>query len=615
MEALTLSNTLGLWALVGIPIVLLIHFLQRQSQELTISTLFLLEQMQRESVEGRRFERIRSSLPLWLQLLMVLLITWLLVQPRWLRSDSVQPIAVVLDNSASMSAFESEARTNLLGELNRLAGNVALAEYYVIESTLSAGNIYRGTELSELDAALPKWTPSAGEHEFEPSLRVARNLVGKDGLVFLVTDHPHEDLPFNASLLAVGSQKPNVGFAGLRVEEKGGQPRWTAMIRNYQDEPVEREWFLAVDTQRSTPQKIQLGPGQIRAVEGPFPENAEFCTLHLSEDAFTPDNVLPLARPKPRELLIAPVVAPELLEEFNQMAQSIADSRIATGAEGEPDPDIYVMSYDPLRPATPDGNAIVFLEHFLKDSRVLTERLVSENHSLMDHLNWEPLIVRRSIQIPRKDGDEVLLWQDSRPLIMLRSFEGKQQLLFNFDLKGSNALKLPAFIVLVHRFAESVRQKKPALERKVLETGQALNLNLAQNPEAEPAPLQVSFKSWDGKNDFERTVLPEDIPRQQAPIYPGYLTVRHQGEPILVASTFFADTREADLSKAASQNGLQGLETALVERHTETDSNWVLWLLILALVLVFSWGWMAWRQSRVRQTSEDEEFPAGEMAR
>ena len=100
--------------------------------------------MQRESVEGKRFERIRSSVPLWLQLLMVLLLTWLLVQPRWLRQDSVQPLAVVLDNSASMTAYLDEAGEDLEVALRKMSESVARTEFYVIESTLSSGSLYRG---------------------------------------------------------------------------------------------------------------------------------------------------------------------------------------------------------------------------------------------------------------------------------------------------------------------------------------------------------------------------------------------------------------------------------------------------------------------------------------
>ena len=73
---LIFANPLGFWALLGIPAVLLIHFLQRESRRLPISTLFLLEHIDRESVKGRQFDRLRQSIPLWLQLLGVVILTW-----------------------------------------------------------------------------------------------------------------------------------------------------------------------------------------------------------------------------------------------------------------------------------------------------------------------------------------------------------------------------------------------------------------------------------------------------------------------------------------------------------------------------------------------------------
>src|SRR2546423_8253997 len=102
---LIFANPLGLWALLGIPAILLIHFLQRESRRVTVSTLFLLEQLNPISAQGRRLERLRNSAPLWLQLLAVLLATWLLTQPRWVRKDSTQSIVVALDSSISMTVF------------------------------------------------------------------------------------------------------------------------------------------------------------------------------------------------------------------------------------------------------------------------------------------------------------------------------------------------------------------------------------------------------------------------------------------------------------------------------------------------------------------------------
>ncbi|MEI7928904.1 MAG: BatA domain-containing protein [Verrucomicrobiales bacterium] len=103
---ITLANPYGLWALIGLPVVIAIHFLQRKSIVLHVSTLFLLEKTQRESASGRRFDRLMNSVPLWMQLLAILLLTWLLCEPRYQKPRSTQRIAVVLDSSASMAVFK-----------------------------------------------------------------------------------------------------------------------------------------------------------------------------------------------------------------------------------------------------------------------------------------------------------------------------------------------------------------------------------------------------------------------------------------------------------------------------------------------------------------------------
>ena len=75
-------NLWGLLALLGIPLVLIIHMLQRNSQKIPSSTLFLLDAVEPLSRSGRRLEKLKSSLSMWLQLLCVLLLTWLLIKPQ-----------------------------------------------------------------------------------------------------------------------------------------------------------------------------------------------------------------------------------------------------------------------------------------------------------------------------------------------------------------------------------------------------------------------------------------------------------------------------------------------------------------------------------------------------
>jgi hypothetical protein len=88
----TFGNPAGFLALLAIPAILAIHFLQRESRRVATSTLFLLEQLAPESAEGRHFERLRNSMPLWMQLAAACLATWLLADPRWVRPDAAQHV-------------------------------------------------------------------------------------------------------------------------------------------------------------------------------------------------------------------------------------------------------------------------------------------------------------------------------------------------------------------------------------------------------------------------------------------------------------------------------------------------------------------------------------------
>src|ERR1043165_3348306 len=99
------ANPLGLWALLGLPVILAIHFLQQRARVARTSTWFLIEKLSPDSARGRTWDRIRSSRILWLQLASVLLAAWVLAEPRWVRAESAQTVVIVLDASASMEAF------------------------------------------------------------------------------------------------------------------------------------------------------------------------------------------------------------------------------------------------------------------------------------------------------------------------------------------------------------------------------------------------------------------------------------------------------------------------------------------------------------------------------
>ncbi|MFT4177230.1 MAG: BatA domain-containing protein [Luteolibacter sp.] len=573
---LTLANPLGLLALLGIPVVLAIHFLQRKAVPLPVSTLFLLERTQRDSASGRRFDRLISSIPLWMQLLSVLLIAWLLSEPRYRKPSSVQRIALVMDSSASMSVFKQAALDRISSEIPRLQSGAASLDFTVLESVAGRPRLYSGNSFEDLKTRLAHWQPSDGLNDPGQSLRLARSLVSRDGTVIYVTDTPQENLPYEALQIAVGEPIDNVGFTGVSFSQEQGALVWRALVRNYSSTDQTRSWSVHTSSGGSETRPFTLAPGALITLQAAFPADAENVRVILSPDRFTLDDVLPLVRPRPKSLAISSTTSPAHADLTEKLTRALDSVVPATPGNA----DLTIASYDPLDPALPDTHAIIFVSDDTRAGQYLKGGIVAEPHPLLNGLNWQALLVRETIQLPRQSTDQVLLWQDQRPLIFLRETSGKRQLFFNFDLHLSNAASQPAFIVLLSRFAESLRNLKVAPVSANLETRQPIAL--ASVPDI---PLSRTATDPTGKP------LPDSalgFPHS-APISPGFLTITQNNLPLLTAAVHFGDTREADFSSCAKNDPLPTAPKTLIEHNTKPDPLRQLWLLLLLAALLISW--------------------------
>lgn len=235
---LIFGNPWGFLGLLGIPLLVLIYYLRRRAKVETITTLFLLGRTQRETKAGRRFETFSNSLPFWLQILAVLILTWLLVQPKYGNHRVTQQIAIVMDSSASMQAVKASLPEKLKESLEKLKGSSDHASYIVLDHNPRSPRIYQGDELEELVKRLEEWNPRDGALDPRPVLRIARSLVGPSGVVVYATDHDGRPLPAGAQRLALGEAKANCGFTGATVNP--GEATWTAILRNYGDSPQTR---------------------------------------------------------------------------------------------------------------------------------------------------------------------------------------------------------------------------------------------------------------------------------------------------------------------------------------------------------------------------------------
>ena len=565
---------------------LAIHFLQRKAIEIPVPALFLLERTQRDAASGRRLERLIPSIPLWMQLLAVLLLAWFLAEPRFPKSGSVQRIAVVVDSSASMGVFKKEMLARLEAELPSFQGPATTMQLTVLESAPNRPRLYAGDSAKDLRAVLEKWQPLEGIIDPTQAIRLARSLVSRDGTVIYLTDTPVESLPFDARLMAVGAPIANVGFTGVNFSSADGTLVWEALVRNYGKSAADRTWTLQSSRGVTAARPIHLEPGALLTLQAAFPQDASDVSLVLSGDRFTLDDTLPLVAPKPKTLAIFTATSPANADLSQKLLRAL-DAAIATNDAATAD--LSIISYDPLDPVLPPGNSIVSVNDSTKAGAYLKGGIVAAANPLMDHLNWQSLLVRETIELERSPSDTVLLWQDKRPLIFLREspatkeHPASRQLCFNFDLHLSNAAQQPSFIVLLHRFAETLRDAKVAPASLMLETNQPLKITAAPD-----APLEVTVRDINGKP------LPKgSASATHAPPVPGFLTARQNAKPLLDAAVFFADTREADFSACGSSEAALGDRKSAIERHTKPDPLWRIWILLLLAALIASWKFIA----------------------
>src|SRR5690606_18055935 len=116
---------------------------------------------------------------------------------------------------------------------------------------------------------------------------------------------------------------------------------------------------------------------------------------------------------------------------------------------------LTIAFYDPLLPLLPEGPAILFLHEPAPPpgAALLRGPAIAARAPLLSGLIWDGLLTGEGFGIPESVQDRPLLWQGERRLIFRRG----QQLFIGFDPVQSNATRLPAFVILLHRFVASVR--------------------------------------------------------------------------------------------------------------------------------------------------------------
>lgn len=213
-----------LWALLAIPIVILLHFIRARKKRQDVSALFLWKQAKEQAETRRRFS---PSWLLALQLAFVTLAALALAQPNVVLANRPDRILIV-DTSASMAARDSEGvrlerAVNQAKTLGRSAGQVAL-----IRASTEAQVVQPLTNsVADVETSLDALVAVDDTANLERAVSLARSL-SPTAEVHVFTDQTLSES--NLTLHSIRGDALNLGISAL---ELGLQQLFVSVVSNH----------------------------------------------------------------------------------------------------------------------------------------------------------------------------------------------------------------------------------------------------------------------------------------------------------------------------------------------------------------------------------------------
>jgi Ca-activated chloride channel homolog len=213
-----------LWALLAIPVVILLHFIRARKKRQDVSALFLWKQAKEQAETRRRFS---PSWLLALQLAFVTLAALALSQPNIVLANRPDRILIV-DTSASMAARDSEGvrlerAVNEAKTLGRSAGQVAL-----IRASTEAQVLQPLTNsVADVEASLDALVAADETANLERAVSLARSL-SPTAEVHVFTDQTLSEA--NITLHSIQGDALNLGISAL---ELGLQQLFVSVVSNH----------------------------------------------------------------------------------------------------------------------------------------------------------------------------------------------------------------------------------------------------------------------------------------------------------------------------------------------------------------------------------------------
>lgn len=458
---------LNLWALwiaaAVVPALLILYFLKLRRREQLVPSTLLWKRAVQDLQVNAPFQRLRKSLLLLLQLLVLALVIFALARPivETTVADE-ERLVLLIDRSASMNAVEAggdtrleqakEQAVRLVKTLNRrtdgwralftLTGAPAKTQVMVIGFADRASVVAPfTTNTSELEDVIRSITPTEGGTDLSEALELAEAYMAPPTMttdktpvsaeapakLVLVSDGKIsglDDLVLRSGTMEriqIGATRDNVGITTLRTQRNYEQPERLSVflsITNFGPEPVATDVSIYVDNVLRDTTPLTLA-GRTAAAEDandespseaatqgvsfrmPVPDAAVIEARLSRSDALTVDDRAWAVVPPPRKLRVLVVTEKNALLDFVLSGLPLAEFPFITPAQWEAN----------------DGGAYWTEDQCLYDT-VIFDKVQPEALPLGNYLFLRALPPFEGLTVTeQQENHNVIWWDETHPVL------------------------------------------------------------------------------------------------------------------------------------------------------------------------------------------------------
>ncbi|HSR70621.1 MAG TPA: BatA domain-containing protein [Acidobacteriota bacterium] len=603
----------GLLILAGVPALLAIYFLQRRLRRRQVSSLMLWTTPRLPQQGGRKWRRLRTPPPFWLELLIIALLALAAASPHFKLSENRRPLAVVLDDSFSMRAGEPQSpRERALQALLEEAGGGRHAPFHLVLAGQEASLLARDLENEEqLEQELASWKCQASRADLPSGIALARRLAGELGRVLVLSDQAPGSVPSqgeeSGAAMPGEAQQTRAGASNY-VQWSFGRPMGNLALVNAGRSKATRRNFVEVanwgpsplsltvtietlDSRQAGPQpftvvgsaeqRLEVQAGRISRLVFEVPSDRPVRVSLPGDSLGADDQVLLLPENRPKVRAAVKIEDPDLRQLLERALDASGQALLV-----EERPEILFLGagdppQDPLAEARRPWRF-----HIPAQSGAVPQAgplVVDRTHPLGQGLSLSAAIWAAS---PGPLPGTPVISSDNIPLVSARrALDASFDLWMRLYPPASNVQRTADWPIFFFNLLTWRQDMRPGPQRVNLRSGEAVQVGLRGSGQ-----LDVEFPDG-SRHSLTSTGGELSIPAPQPGLY--RLRPEEGGSYSFVANLLHAD--ESDLRAAASGRWGDWIDQA-ARRWEYADLTWFFLLAALAVLLfhqALTGGWLS----------------------